>query len=135
MLRHIYKTRGRMTWWLIVALAAITFVGLSLWASTDLFAQDPAAPSKFVHCYEVIQHEDGRIGYIGHPPMAQKFQADPGEQHVASRCFHTWAEAAFFITGGEVRLPANATQKDYERATQEFSAKVYAEQQKAQQQP
>jgi hypothetical protein len=126
---HLGNTR---TWLvLFVLFCAMTVAAVNLWTSTRLSAQ----AQEYVHCYEELQHPDGSIGYLGHPPMRedQQFQPDPGERHIETHCFASWAEAAAFITGGAVTLPADATQKDYERATLEYSAKIHAEQLKAQQ--
>jgi hypothetical protein len=124
---------NKNTWWALLVvglLGATTFVIANGWGLGRLSAQEQV----FVHCYEEIRHEDGNIGYLGHPPMTQKFQPDPGDTHVNTHCFINWADAAEFISGGAVKLPASATQKEYEQATLEWSTRVYQEQLKAQQQ-
>lgn len=125
---HLNRNRTRIAI-LIGLMFAATFTDVYLFTSPRLSAQE----DQFIHCYEEIRHADGSVGYLGHPPMDEAFQPDPGETHVKTHCFTTWADAAHFVTGGAVKLPANATQKEYEQATLEYSSKVYQEQLKAQQ--
>ncbi len=127
---HMNQTRTGLALVFVLMLAAATFASVYLFTSTGLSAQD----QQFVHCYEEVRHADGSTGYLGHPPMEEKFQPDAGDAHVKTHCFTAWADAASFVTGGAVKLPADATQKDYEQATLEYSTKVYQEQLKAQQQ-
>lgn len=119
----------------VVTLLLLMLIGVSLTAAylfntTRLSAKE----QQFVHCYEEIQHADGSIGWLGHPPTDEAYPIDPGETHVKTHCFTTWAGAADFVTGGAVKLPSDATQKDYEQATLEYSTQIYEEQLKSQQQ-
>jgi len=100
-------------------LVAITAAAFYVWMPSYLAAQDQ--PQQYVHCFSVVQHENGSVGYLGHPPMGRDIQPDPGDKLVETRCLRTWAEAAGFISGGAIKLPADATQKDYEQATEEWS--------------
>lgn len=104
---------------LILVLVAATSVVVYIWMPGHLVAQDE--PQQFVHCFSVVQHEDGSVGYLGHPPMDKELQPDPGDKLVETRCLQTWAEVASFISGGAIKLPADATQKDYELATEEWA--------------
>lgn len=110
-------------------LATTILMGLSVWAVTTSLANDEKPTDKFVFCFDVVEHSDGSVGYTGHPPIDFPAQADEGDNLMTSECFETWAGAAEFITGGAVQLPDDASQQDYERATGEYSDKIYEEQQ------
>lgn len=71
-----------------------------------------------VWCYEVVLHSDGTLSITGHqPPVLKEFPIGPGDQ-LKARCFSSWSDAASFLSGGKVKLPQDATEKDYDVATE-----------------
>ena len=71
-----------------------------------------------VWCYEIVQHSDGTLSITGHqPPAIKNFPIGAGDK-LKARCFASWADAASFLSGGKVQLPKNASEKDYEAATE-----------------
>jgi len=104
---------------LVLILCVIFTAGFYVWTPPALVTHEQS--QEFVHCFSVVQHENGSIGYTGHPPLNQEIQLSDSDKLVETKCLSTWAEAADFISGGAIKLPANATQKDYERATEEWA--------------
>jgi hypothetical protein len=83
--------------------------------------QPPPQPVN-IWCFDLITYPDGRHTIFAEGPggaaggMASTLPGVTLEQ----RCFQTWTEAAYYITGGTVILPPTATQQDYVKAVNAF---------------
>jgi hypothetical protein len=83
--------------------------------------QPPQQPQD-VWCFDLVTYADGRHTIFGDAPGGGAgviASTLPGVT-MKQRCFPTWTEAAYYITGGTVILPPTATQQDYLEAVNAF---------------
>lgn len=75
-----------------------------------------------VWCFDVIADAKGGRHTFGHPPgiKASAVAASMGGTALEQHCFDSWADAASYITGNQVKLPDDATEEDYVRETDRF---------------
>jgi hypothetical protein len=87
--------------------------------------EQPPPQPQAVWCFDLIAYPDGSHTIFSGPPgggagaMASTLPGVTFKQ----RCFQTWTEAAYYITGGTVILPPTATQRDYVEAVNAFLAR------------
>ena len=83
--------------------------------------QPPPKPQD-VWCFDLVAYADGRHTIFGDAPGggAGMMASTLPDVTVKQRCFPTWTEAAYYITGGTVILPPTATQQDYVEAVNAF---------------
>jgi hypothetical protein len=75
-----------------------------------------------VWCFDVTADAKGGRHTFGHPPgiKASAVAASMGGTAVEQHCFDSWADAASYITGGQVTLSDDASEEDYVRETDRF---------------
>lgn len=75
-----------------------------------------------VWCFDLISYTDGRRTIFAAQPgdgAGGMASIMPGATY-KQRCFQTWVEAAYYISGGTVILPPEATKQDYLDAVDTF---------------
>ena len=104
-------------------LVVAVLLAILAFAWTNIFTFYNSSAQEYVWCFDTVSDKDGGIQTFGHRPTTSdmaKFAQSLGAQDVQTKCFTNWADVALFITDGQVKLPADATQDDYVRATDEF---------------
>lgn len=118
-MERIYVPKRRFVRYIVVT--ALLVIGTSVALPvTGMTVQSfwPRSAMKSVWCYEIVQHNDGTLSITGHqPPAIKNFPIGAGDK-LKARCFASWSDAASFLSGGKVKLPKNASEKDYEAATE-----------------
>lgn len=90
----------------------------------EIVAQLEQAPQALaaIWCFDIVTYPDGRHTIFAEEPgggagiMASTLPGVTWKQ----RCFPTWTAAAYYITGGTIILPPQATRQDYLEAVEAF---------------
>ncbi len=116
-------TLERKTWpFSRVLLVAATVTVILFFLAIMFTAPKAHMQGEPVWCFDVTTDAKGGRHTFGHPPgiQASAVAASMGGTAVEQHCFDHWADAASYITGGQVKLSDDASEEDYVRETDRF---------------